>query len=101
MNRSTELICEVFFGSPNLALARYQFPFRRRQELVPLGQLIEVEQDFLGIPGLLKTYNKPFNKTSHEALTAKDLVWIRWKDGKLLPYSDALIGSLAPADFKQ
>ena len=53
------------------------------------------------VPGLLKTYNKPFSKTSHEALTAKDLVWIRWKDGKLLPYTDALIGSLAPADFKQ
>ena len=53
------------------------------------------------VPGLLKTYTKPFSKTSHEALTAKDLVWIRWKDGKLLPYSDALIGSLAPADFKQ
>jgi branched-chain amino acid transport system substrate-binding protein len=53
------------------------------------------------VPGLLKTYNKPFSKTNHEALTAKDLVWIRWKDGKLLPYSDALIGSLAPADFKQ
>ena len=53
------------------------------------------------VPGLLKTYDKPFSKASHEALTAKDLVWIRWKDGKLLPYSDALIGSLAPADFKQ
>ena len=53
------------------------------------------------MPGLLKTYDKPFSKTKHEALTAKDLVWIRWKDGKLLPYSDALIGSLTAADFKQ
>ena len=53
------------------------------------------------VPGLLKTYDKPFSKTKHEALTAKDLVWIRWKDGKLLPYSDALIGSLTAADFKQ
>jgi branched-chain amino acid transport system substrate-binding protein len=53
------------------------------------------------VPGLLKTYDKPFSKTDHEALTAKDLVWIRWKDGKLMPYSDALIGSLSPADFKQ
>lgn len=53
------------------------------------------------VQGVLKTYNKPFSKTNHEALTAKDFVWIRWKDGKLLPYSDALIGSLAPADFKQ
>jgi len=53
------------------------------------------------VQGVLKTYDKPFSKTNHEALTAKDLVWIRWKDGKLLPYSDALIGSLKPADFKQ
>ena len=39
------------------------------------------------VQGLLKTYDKPFSKTSHEALTAKDLVWIRWKDGKLVPYT--------------
>lgn len=53
------------------------------------------------VQGVLKGYNKPFSKTNHEALTAKDLVWIRWKDGKLMPYSDAIIGSLATADFKQ
>jgi branched-chain amino acid transport system substrate-binding protein len=53
------------------------------------------------VQGVLKTYDKPFSKTNHEALTAKDLVWIRWKDGKLLPYTDALIGGLKPADFKQ
>ena len=67
------------------------------------GSAIRLALEDLKTPvsGLLKTYDKPFSKTSHEALTAKDLVWIRWKDGKLLPYSDALIGSLAPADFKQ
>jgi branched-chain amino acid transport system substrate-binding protein len=53
------------------------------------------------VQGMLKSYKKPFEKTSHEALTAKDLVWIRWKDGKLLPYTDSVIGSLAPADFKK
>lgn len=53
------------------------------------------------VQGVLKTYEKPFSKASHEALTAKDLVWIKWKDGKLMPYTDALIGSLKPADFKQ
>ena len=53
------------------------------------------------VQGLLKTYNRPFTKTNHEALTAKDFVWIKWKDGKLLPFNDALIGSLQPADFKQ
>ena len=41
------------------------------------------------VHGLLKTYDHPFTKTNHEALGAKDFVWIRWKEGKLLPYSDA------------
>jgi branched-chain amino acid transport system substrate-binding protein len=53
------------------------------------------------VQGVLKTYEKPFSKTNHEALTAKDLVWIRWKDGKLLSYTDPIIGALSAADFKQ
>ena len=53
------------------------------------------------VQGVLKSYDKPFSKTDHEALTAKDLVWIKWKDGKLEPYSDATIQSLKPSDFKQ
>jgi branched-chain amino acid transport system substrate-binding protein len=67
------------------------------------GSAVRVALEDLRTPvqGVLKTYDKPFSKTNHEALTAKDLVWIRWKDGKLLPYTDALIGGLKPADFKQ
>jgi branched-chain amino acid transport system substrate-binding protein len=67
------------------------------------GSAVRVALEDLKTPvqGVLKTYDKPFSKTNHEALTAKDLVWIRWKDGKLLPYDDALIGGLKPADFKQ
>lgn len=53
------------------------------------------------VQGVLKTYDKPFSKTDHEALTAKDLRWIRWTNGKLGPYTDAVIGGLVPADFKQ
>jgi branched-chain amino acid transport system substrate-binding protein len=53
------------------------------------------------VQGVLKTYDKPFSKTDHDALTAKDLVWIKWKDGKLEPYSDATIKSLTAADFKK
>ena len=53
------------------------------------------------VHGLLKTYDHPFTKTNHEALGAKDFVWIRWKEGKLLPYSDAILKSLTAADFKQ
>lgn len=67
------------------------------------GSAIRVALENLNSPvqGLLKTYNKPFNKTNHEALLAKDFVWVHWKDGKLLPYSDALVASLTPADYKQ
>jgi branched-chain amino acid transport system substrate-binding protein len=53
------------------------------------------------VHGLLKTYDHPFSKANHEALGAKDFVWIRWKDGKLAPYSDAILKSLTAADFKQ
>ena len=67
------------------------------------GSAVRVALEDLGAPvqGVLKTYNRPFSKTNHEALTAKDLVWIKWKDGKLLPYTDALIESFGAADFKQ
>jgi len=53
------------------------------------------------VQGLLKTYEKPFTKTDHEALKSKDLVWIRWKDGKLMPYTDPVLKSLTAADFKE
>lgn len=67
------------------------------------GAAVRVALEDLKTPvnGLLKTYNPPFSKTQHEALTAKDFVWIKWKDGKLSPYSDAVITGLAAADFKQ
>jgi branched-chain amino acid transport system substrate-binding protein len=52
------------------------------------------------VQGLLKTYVKPFSKTQHEALTAKDFVWIKWKDGSLQPYTDDVIKSLQPEDYK-
>ena len=48
------------------------------------------------VQGVLKTYDKPFSKTNHEALMAKDLVWIRWKDGKLLPWSTSCAKASGP-----
>ncbi|RMX18448.1 branched-chain amino acid ABC transporter substrate-binding protein [Vandammella animalimorsus] len=53
------------------------------------------------VQGLLKTYEKPFSATNHEALKAEDFVWIRWKDGRLAPYSDAVIEALSSSDFKK
>ncbi|MFF7058125.1 ABC transporter substrate-binding protein [Achromobacter spanius] len=53
------------------------------------------------VQGMLKTYDKPFSQTNHDALTASDLVWIKWNDGKLRPYKDPIIDSLQAADFKK
>jgi branched-chain amino acid transport system substrate-binding protein len=52
------------------------------------------------VAGVLKTYNKPFSKAQHEALTAGDFVWIKWNDGKLEPYSDPIIKGLVAGDYK-
>jgi branched-chain amino acid transport system substrate-binding protein len=51
--------------------------------------------------GMMKSYDKPFSKTEHEALTVKDFKWTHWQDGKLLPYGDAVITSLTDADYKK
>jgi len=51
--------------------------------------------------GMMKSYDKPFSKTEHEALRSKDYKWTHWQDGKLLPYSDQVIKSLTEADYKK
>jgi branched-chain amino acid transport system substrate-binding protein len=53
------------------------------------------------VTGLLKTYDRPFSRTDREALTAADLVWIKWKDGRLMPYSDPIIAGFTAADFRK
>ncbi len=67
------------------------------------GSAVKAALEDLKAPvnGLLKTYNKPFSRTQHEALTANDFVWTKWKAGKLAPYSDPVIASLTAADFKK
>jgi len=50
--------------------------------------------------GYIKTYSKPFTHDNHEALTAKDYDWQKWKNGEIISYSDDVIKSLTPADFK-
>jgi branched-chain amino acid transport system substrate-binding protein len=53
------------------------------------------------IEGIMKTYNKPFSATEHEALTAADYRWTRWKDGKLVTHTDDVVKALKPTDFTQ
>jgi len=51
--------------------------------------------------GVMKSYNKPFSKTTHEALLSPDYKWANWKDGKLVSYNDDVIKSLKDSDFKK
>jgi len=53
------------------------------------------------VEGVMKTHTKPFSATEHEALTAADYRWTRWKDGKLVSYSDDVVKGLKPSDFTQ
>ena len=50
--------------------------------------------------GVMKTYDKPFSPTVHEALVAKDYKWAHWKDGRLVGDTDDVIKSLNAADIK-
>ena len=53
------------------------------------------------VDGVMKVYTKPFSKTDREGLTAEDLVFIKWRDGKLVQYSDNTIKQMSPADYKK
>lgn len=50
--------------------------------------------------GIDKTYQHPFTRTDHEALKASDMHWTHWKNGKLAAYTDSVVASLKPGDFK-
>jgi len=53
------------------------------------------------VSGVIKTYDKPFTKTMHEALGVNDFYLARWKDGNVVRYEDAITVALTPADFKK
>ncbi|MGO4713835.1 ABC transporter substrate-binding protein [Bradyrhizobium sp. 2TAF24] len=50
--------------------------------------------------GYAKSYNKPFSKTEHDALTAADQRWTCWRGGKLAAFHDAVVDGLKAEDFK-
>jgi branched-chain amino acid transport system substrate-binding protein len=37
------------------------------------------------VDGLIKTYEKPFTRTKHDALTESDYIWTRFEDNHILP----------------
>jgi branched-chain amino acid transport system substrate-binding protein len=53
------------------------------------------------VPGVYKTYAKPFSKANHEALTPADAKWARWSDGRLVQSIDAVTKSLTPAELNR
>jgi branched-chain amino acid transport system substrate-binding protein len=53
------------------------------------------------VNGVMKSYNKPFSKTDHEALTASDLNFVRWNNDQLVSYSDSIIKSMSVNDYKR
>ena len=53
------------------------------------------------VNGAMKTYNKPFSKSSHEALMASDLAFVKWSNDQLVQYSDNIIKSMSAGDYKR
>ncbi len=53
------------------------------------------------VQGAMKTYDKPFSKTQHEALTAADFVFVKWSNAKLTQVTDGSAGQLKAVDFKR
>ena len=37
------------------------------------------------VEGLIKTYDKPFAKDNHNALSASDYIWARFEDNQIMP----------------
>lgn len=52
------------------------------------------------VTGIIKTYTKPFSKTNHEGLGVADFRLAKWKDGKVVDFTDAVAKSITPADLK-
>jgi branched-chain amino acid transport system substrate-binding protein len=51
--------------------------------------------------GVIKLYKKPFSKAEHDALSVADFNLARWKDGRVVSYSDAITKAMTPADLKK
>lgn len=67
------------------------------------GEKMRIALEDLKAPveGVMKTYNKPFSKIQHEALTAADFAFVKWSGGQLTQHADNVIKSLTAADFKR
>jgi len=57
--------------------------------------------DLQPVQGVIKTYDHPFSKSHHDALSVTDFYLARWKDGDVVRFNDAIVASLKPEDFKK
>jgi branched-chain amino acid transport system substrate-binding protein len=53
------------------------------------------------VQGIFKSYNKPFSKASHEALVPSDARFVRWNNGKVGEFNDAVVKSLTAAELNR
>jgi len=58
-------------------------------------------EDLGAVEGIIKTYNKPFSKTNHEALGVADFHLAQWKDGQVVKVDNAIVKSMTAADLKR
>lgn len=52
------------------------------------------------LEGYAKTYDRPFTRDQHEALTAADQRWTCWRGGRLAAFNDEVVAGLRPDDFR-
>lgn len=66
------------------------------------GEKIAAALEDLGeVKGIIKTYNKPFSKTQHDALSVTDFHLAWWKEGRVVNFENEVTKSLKPTDFKR
>lgn len=66
------------------------------------GDKVAAALENLGsVQGVIKAYNKPFSKATHEALDVRDFYLARWKDGKVIRHEDEFTKALTAADLKK
>ncbi|ABM56082.1 Extracellular ligand-binding receptor [Verminephrobacter eiseniae EF01-2] len=64
----------------------------------------QVQQALENLPqveGIVKTYDKPFGKTNHEALSVADFHLAQWQAGRVVCYDDAITRTITPENLKQ
>ncbi len=66
------------------------------------GPKIQAALENLGkVDGIVKTYEKPFDKKNHEALSVADFHLARWENDRVVTYEDEFTSALTAQDYKR